>query len=200
MENFILTPKQIHNIYSCSYTVAESRGKKRKHLINNTMIDSLKVLDKYNDCEFIPEVRINNNILWGKYFTVDVQVFKNNKLIEILLFKAPASNFSQNHVNMLNARMGEMVRLSPLIKTGVKLTFISLQPNTTPFFTKKGDIKHFESNHVVNMTLVKPYITVDFSDITITFDIVDVKSCKNKEDVKNIFLNENVITNIEVHI
>jgi len=200
MENFILTPKQIHDIYSCSYTVAESRGKKRQHLINNTMIDSLKVLDKYNDCEFITEFRVEKNILWGKYFTIDVQVLKNNELIEIFLFKAPASNLAQNHVNMLNTRAGEVVRLAPLVEKGVKLTFVSLQPNTTPFFTKKGDIKHFESNHVGNITLVKPYITVDFSDITITFDIEGVTSCKNKKDVKNIFLNEDIITNIKVHI
>lgn len=200
MKNFILTPQQIHDIYSCSYSISESRGKKRQHLINKVMIDSLKVLDKYKNCEFVTEVRMNKDILWGKFFSVDLQVFENGKLVEILLFKAPASNLSQNHVNMLGSRTGEALRLAPTLEKGVTLTFISLQPNVSPFFTKKGDIKHFEKNHVGNIESVKSYISVDFSEITITFNIEGLELCKNKEEVKNLFSDDNIITNIKTHI
>lgn len=163
------------------------------------MISSLKVLDEYESCDFVSEVRIVKDILWGKFFSVDVQVFREQKLIEIFLFKAPASNIVQNHVNMLCGRAGEVLRLAPIIKKGVKLTFISLIPNTSPFFTQKGEIKHFEKNHVGIIDSMKPYISIDFSEITITFDIEGLTLCQNRQDVKNIFTNKKIITNIKAH-
>jgi hypothetical protein len=200
MENFVITASQIQNIYSSSYTIGESRGKKRQHIINETIIESLKSLPKYQGCEFKCEKKIVK-IIWGKYFNVDVAVYNNGTLIEILLFKAPASNISQNSVNLLNAKMGEVMRLLPQIKEGVNLTFISLQPNITPYFTSDGNVKHTEKNHVHTIQNVKEYLKdIDFSEITVTFNIEGIENCKTKKDVKNLFSNNEVITNIEVHI
>lgn len=195
-----MTASQIQNIYSSSYTIGESRGKKRQHIINETIIESLKNLPKYEGCKFECEKRISE-IMWGEFFDVDTAVYNNGKLIEILLFKAPASNIAQNSVNVRNHRMGEVTRLLPLIREGVNVTFISLQPNVTPYFKSDGNIKHTEKNHVHTIQNVKEYLKdIDFSEITVTFNIEGIENCKTKKDVKNLFSNNEVITNIEVHI
>lgn len=199
MKNLILTSKQIHEIYELSYSISESRGKKRQEIINHNVIDALKLLENYRECEFRTEVRVKE-ITYGEYFTVDIQVFKNGKLVEILLLKAPASNVNQNDVNSKNARCGEVLRLAPLIRRGVKLTFICLLPNTTPFFTIDGNIKHFEKTKIGSISEIKKYINVDFLDVTITFDIQNIETCKNKTEVKNIFIKDQIITNIKTHI
>jgi hypothetical protein len=200
LENFTLTSEGIHEIYSVSYSIPESRGKKRQEKINEIIIKALKLLGKYDECNFSTEVRIKDKINWGKFFTVDVEVFKSGKLIEIFLIKAPASNIAQNRVNMLNSRGGEVIRIAPLIKSGVKLTFITLQPNKSPFFTTNGDIKSFEDNEVKTISCAKEYLTVDFSEVTITFDIEGIENCINKKEVKDMFSNKEIITNIQVHI
>jgi hypothetical protein len=200
MKNLFITSEQIHEIYSLSYSVAESRGKLRQKKINENIINALKSSENYDGCVFDTEVRVKEKINYGEYFTVDAQVFKSGKLSEILLFKAPASNIKQNSVNSMNSKVGEVIRIAPLIETGVKLTFITLLPNKTPYFKDNGDIKSFEDNKIPNIDSVKKYISVDFSDIVITFNIEGIENTKNREEIKNLFLNKKIITNIKVCI
>jgi hypothetical protein len=199
MKELTFTPQQIFQIYKCSYSIEESRGKKRQHLINSIIIESLKNNNNYDDCQFFTETRIKN-ILWGKYFSIDIEVHKNGKLIEIILAKAPASNITQNSVNSLNGKAGEMSRLTPILKDGVKLTFITFQPVISPFFTNSGIIKHFENNKVRTINSLKENnVNVDFLDILITFNIEGIESCENRKDVQTIFSKKNIIGNIKLH-
>lgn len=198
MENLIINEQQIRGIYSMSYTVSESRGKERQNSINRTLVSCLKNLKEYEDCEFLFEVRLKKNeILWGEHFAVDVQVLKDGELTEILLFKAPASNLAQNHVNALNSKAGELLRLAKLASKGIKIKFLSLLPNKTPYFTRDDSIKHFETNSPSSICYVKEYLTFDFQEITITFDIEGIESCKSRQDITELLTTESVITNIK---
>ena len=196
----VITSKEIHQIYSKSYTISESRGKERQNIINDTIIDILKGQEKYEGCIFKTEKRMYDNISWGNYFTVDIQVWKDGKLIEIILAKAPASNILQNRVNSLNARAGELMRLGEYGVKGVNITFFTFQPNKSPYFTSLGKIKHFEETSVEGISKVRELITFDFTELTVTFDINGIENCITREDVKEIFMNEDVIHNIKVHI
>lgn len=202
MENItiIVNGQDIHNIYSRSYSMSESRGKKRQHAINDAIINVMKGQKEYEGCEFKKEVRMNEKIGWGKSFAVDIQVFKNNKLIEIILGKAPASNLIQNHVNILGARGGEVWRLMRYIKDGIKVTFLTFQPNETPYFKGNGDVKHFEKNSVGTISEMTNLCGVNIQEVTVTFDIDGINTCVTKEDVKNLFSNDDIIKNIKVHI
>ena len=195
-----ITNKEIYQIYSRSYSITESRGKERQNTINDTIINILTKKEEYKDCDFKTETRMYEDISWGQYFTVDIQVWKDGKLIEIILAKAPASNIVQNHVNGLNSRAGELLRLGKYGLKGVKITFFTFQPNKCPYFTSNGLIKHFENTTVEGISEVREFITFDFRQVTVTFDINGIEKCSNREDVKKILMNEEVINNIQVHI
>ena len=193
MKNINLSPDDIYKIYKISYSVAESRGKKKQNIINEVVIDSLKKLDSYKDCVFKEEVRMNP--LWGKYFPVDIAIYRNDVLIEIVLNKAPASNAKQNKVNTMNSINSDIDRLSNY--KNIKITLVNFLPNITPFFTRKESIKNFENNKLdflMNKGVTKK---VDIDEIFITFDISNITKCLNKSDIKNLF-NNNPISNIKI--
>jgi len=197
-----VTREQIYQIYKMSYSISESRGKARQKKINDTIIEICKSNPLYDGCEFKTEVRLAKNISSGKWFSVDVLVYKSNKLVELILAKAPASNIVQNSVNMSNARFREVGRLFKYIEDGVKLTFINFQPNITPFFKQNGAIKSFEKNSTHTLNLFKGALNsnLTFSEIFITFNIEGVEDCKTKDDVKSLLTNSEVISNIFVEV
>ena len=195
------TKKQIYEIYSKSYTIKGLRGKERQKIINRNTIDILMLDDKYKDCSFKEEERLYE-VSWGKYFAVDISIYKDNELIEIVLVKAPASNIGQNKQNSLNSKFGEVGRLSDYFKKGVKLTFFNFLPNISPYFYKNEDIKDFQNNKVEGIERAKDILKecVDFRQIFVTFNISNIKDCKNKNDVKNLISSEMIFDNIDMKI
>lgn len=197
-----ITKEQIYEIYSLSYLISESRGKKRQNKINETIIELFKENPSYSDCEFKTEIRLTEDISSGKWFAIDVLIYKQGELFEIVLGKAPASNILQNSVNMINSRFGEVGRLHKYISKGVKLTFINFQPNITPFFKRNGNIDHFEKNTLHNLDNFREALrdNITFSEINITFNISGIEKCKNRYEVKELFTSPEIITDIQVHL
>ena len=96
MKKLQINNEKIKQIYEVSYSVAESKGKKRQNIINEIIIEELKNKQEYMQCTFKQEhILKKDQILWGERFSVDVAVFLKGKLIEIILIKAPASNVGQ---------------------------------------------------------------------------------------------------------
>ena len=106
MKNITFTNEQIKKIYELSYSISESRGKNRQNTINSVVIESLKSDPYYGGCEFKTEVRIpGEDLLWGTFFPVDVCIYKDGELIEIVLIKAPASSVQKNKTNTINRHL-----------------------------------------------------------------------------------------------
>lgn len=196
IKNNILN-EQIKKIYEVSYTISESRGKKRQNIINDVVIEYLKQDKTYDGCKFKTEVRIDKSkITWGEYFTVDICVYKDDILIEIILNKAPASNIIQNKVNSIDKINSEITRLSKI--ENIKITFINFLPKISPFFTRDESIKKFENNKPFFLSKVGIQYKLDFDEIYITFEIDNLDKCVSKVDVKNLFYMNNPIKNVKV--
>jgi hypothetical protein len=195
------TTEMIHKIYKVSYSTSEIRGKKRQHIINNAIIDVLKNDARYSDCSFKTESTLTEDICLTKSFNIDVLVYRNGVLIKLILIKASASNIKQNSINLLTSRCGEVIRVANYLKSGVELEFINFLPNTSPYFKKNEEIKHFEINSPHHIGSDKEHFAahIDFSETTITFDIDGLNSCKTKKEVKTLFDNTQIISNIKIH-
>jgi len=193
IKNIKFSEDQIFSVYKLSYSISESTGKEKKNIINTIIIESLKNTNKYKDCVFKPEVRLKP--LWGKFFPVDVAIYKNDELIEIILAKAPASNIKQNKVNSMNAINSEIDRISHY---NVKISLINFLPNISPYFSRNEDLKKFENNKpdfLMKSGIVKG---VNVDEIFITFDVDGITGCKTKKEVKVIFKTYNPIKNIKI--
>jgi len=196
---FTITDDEIHEIYKMSYNLAESRGKKRQTLMNDTVINGLQRLDTYSNCRFVQEDRLDS--LWGKSkkFNVDIGIYSGNSLFEIVLLKAPASNVLQNHVNFLNSVNSDIDRLG-LYKDTSKVKIINFTPNKTPFFENSGRIRHLEINEIEFITKSGKQFMMDIDEIYVTFDIVGIENCINKIDVNDLFMNTLPIQNVEINL
>jgi hypothetical protein len=198
----IITPKQLQKIYGLSYSISESRGKGKQKQINQVITEM--VSSKYLESDGFTiktEVRLTKDVVGGKWFAIDVGVYKGEDLIHIFLAKAPASNIAQNAVNALNHKAGEVVRLHKLIQKGVKLTFVNFHVNTSPYFQRNGTIKVFETNpiHTLTDSDYRGGLAVQsFDEIVVSFDVSGLNDCKNKQEVKTLVCNEQVFTNINV--
>lgn len=149
MKNVNISSEDIKSIYEVSYNISKSRGKNRQETINNVIINLLKDKPEYADCDFKSEVRIpGTKLLWGKYFPVDICVYKNNEIIEIILNKAPASNIKQNHVNSIASLNSDIDRLSKNDNglDQIKVSLFNFLPKKSPFFKRNETIKNFEKN------------------------------------------------------
>lgn len=196
MKNISFTNDQIKKIYEVSYTISESRGKNRQNIINDVVIESLKSDPIYNGCEFKTEVRIpGTKLLWGKYFPVDICVYKNDVLIEIILNKAPSSNIKQNRINSLNSINSDITRLSKL--ENIKVSLINFLPKKSPFFKRDESIKNFENNTPFFLSTCGAVYKFDIDEVYITFEIDNLDKCNSKVDVKNLF-SINPIKNIKI--
>ncbi len=194
ISKFTFTPEQIFRIYKQSYTISESRGKNRQNTINDVVVETLKNHSDYIDCTFKTEVRIpESKILWGKYFPVDVCVYKGDELIEIILIKAPASNLLQNKVNTLNSINSDITRLSGL--DGINIKLFNFLPSKSPYFKQNENIKEIESNTPFFLTKSGANYKFNVDEIYIIFEIDGVEKCLSKKEVKSLF-NENPIKNI----
>jgi len=192
MKNLTFTSDQIYNIYKLCYSVAESKGKIKQNTLNQIVINSLKNNPDYDNCIFKTEIRIpGNEIYWGKYFTVDICVYKDDELIEVILNKAPTSNIKQNHVNSLNSKYGELGKLLKL--NNIKVTMVNFEPKITPFFQRNEKIKNFENNDVYFLTTCGI-----LDDANYKFDIDKIEECEDKISVKKLFIDNNPIKNIIV--
>jgi hypothetical protein len=188
--------EQIKKIYEVSYSVAESKSKTRQNIINEVVIESLKSDADYSGCEFKKEVRIpESKLLWGKFFPIDVSVYRDNTLIELILIKAASSNISQNKVNYNNNLVGEIMRLSLL--ENIKLSIINFLPKVTPYFKRDETIQKLENNTSFFITNCGINYKFNISHTYIVFDIDNLITCKTKEDVKNLFIT-NPVKNIRI--
>jgi hypothetical protein len=135
---------------------------------------------------------------WGERFNVDVLKYKNDVLEEIILIKAPASNIAQNLVNSLNSQAGEYQRINSNIYNGSKIRQITFIPNVSPFFSKNEEIKSFEKNKSIFLTKRNIRCYLDIEEVHVTFDIEGIENCKTKQDVHDLFINNNPITNVVI--
>lgn len=164
-------------------------------------INSIIANPDYDGCVFKPEIRIpGSKLLWGKYFPVDICVYKNNEIVEIILNKAPASNIRQNHVNSIASLNSDIDRLS---KSGngldnIKISLFNFLPKKSPFFKRNETIKNFEKNET--FFLMKSGIVKKFciDQVYIIFEIDGLENCESKLDVENLFSNSNPIKNISI--
>ncbi len=189
------TEEEIYNIYKLCYKTSTSKGKIKQHTLNKTVVDSI-MRENEDNVTFKKESKIECN--WGKLFKADVVKYKNNLVEEIVLIKAPASNVAQNHVNSLNSKAGEFQRIKSKDYRGSKIRQISFIPNVTPFFSKNEKIKNFEKNKLFFITKCDILCKLDIKEVNITFDIEGIENCKTKQDVHNLFINNNPITNIVI--
>jgi hypothetical protein len=189
------TEEDIYKIYSLCYKTSLSKGKIKQHTLNQIVIESIMRKNEDN-ITFKKESKIECN--WGKRFNADVVKYKNNLVEEIVLIKAPASNVAQNHVNSLNSKAGEFQRIKSNVYKGSKIRQISFIPNVTPFFSKNEKIKSFEKNKSFFITKCDILCHMDIKEVYITFDIEGIENCKTKQDVHNLFINNNPITNIVI--
>jgi len=196
MKNISFTEDQIKQIYEVSYTISESRGKARQNIINEVIIESLKNDQGYVGCTFKTEVRIpESKLLWGNYFPVDICVYKDGELIEIILNKAPTSNIKQNRINSLNSINSDITRLSKF--DNIKISLINFLPKKSPFFKRDETIKNFENNKPFFLSTCGATYKFDIDEVYIVFEIDNLEDCKTKVDVKNLFIG-NPIKNITI--
>ena len=175
-------------IYEKSYSIAESKGKTRQKTINYVVIDTLQKNPLYSGCEFRTDVVFEKDILiWGT-FTANVCVYKNEKLIEIVLIKALASNIKQNQNNTMSKTVADIVKLNNL-DPKIKITVVNFAPNNPPFFTRDEVIKGIESNAMAYLpkSSNKFRYVRDIDEVNVTFHIENLESCRTKTDVKNLF-------------
>ena len=131
----------------------------------------------------------------GKYFPVDICVYKNDVLIEIILNKAPSSNIKQYRINSLNSINSDITRLSKL--ENIKVSLINFLPKKSPFFKRDESIKNFENNTPFFLSTSGAVYKFDIDEVYITFEIDNLHKCFSKVDVKNLF-SINAITNIKI--
>lgn len=187
--------EEIYNVYKLCYQTSTSKGKIKQHTLNQIVIDSIM---RENEDNVTFKTESNIEINWGKRFNVDVLKYINGLLKEIVLIKAPASNIGQNHVNSLNSQAGEYQRINADFYKGSKIRQITFIPNVSPFFSKEEKIKSFEKNKSIFITKKNILCYLDIEEVHVTFDIEGIKNCKTKQDVHNLFLNNNPITNVVV--
>jgi hypothetical protein len=196
MKNIHFTNDQIKKIYEISYSISESRGKKRQNILNEMVIESLRKDSSYDGCIFKTEVRIPGSMLiWGAYFPVDICVYKDGKLIEIILIKAPSSNIKQNKINSLNSINSDVTRLSKF--KDIKILLVNFLLKKSPFFKRDESIKKIENNTPFFLTTSGMVYKFDIDEIYVTFEIDGLEKCSSKEDVKSLFL-FNPIKNITI--
>lgn len=197
MKQITFSAEQIKRIYEVSYSISESRGKNRQNIINEIVIESLKSDPSYISCEFRTEERIpGSKLLWGNYFPVDISVYKDGKLIEIILNKAPSSNIKQNRINSLNSINSDITRLSKL--DDIKISLVNFLPKRSPFFKRNESIKNIEKNSPFFLSTCGVPYKFDIDEIWVSFEIENLESCSTKSEVKDLFLN-NPIKEVKVH-
>lgn len=200
MKQLFCEKNKIEQVYKLCYDTKNSRGKSKQHAINNYLINIFKSTKEFENCDFYTEYKLSNSIFktWGEHFVVDVAIFYGDKLVAIVLGKAPASNIKQNKINSQKNIVGELKRLNKL--KNVKIFFVNLHPKVSPFFDKSGKIKHFEKNKVENtLQYLEEWEVVNAYEFTVFFDIENIESCENKEDVKKLLESKNRVKNVEVH-
>jgi hypothetical protein len=189
------TEEDIHKVYQYCYQTSTSKGKIKQHMLNEIVVESI-MRENEDNITFDKEIKVECN--WGERFNVDVIKYKNNLLEEIILIKAPASNIAQNLVNSLNNQAGEFQRINGDVYKGSKIRQITFIPNVSPFFSKNEEIKSFEKNKSIFITKRNIRCYLNIQEIHVTFDINGIENCKTKQDVHNLFIDNNPITNVVV--
>ena len=129
------------------YEESDTRGKNRQNIINREVCEYLKLTGKYDDVEFRLEDKLStpNSVGGKKTFDVDIAIYKEGVLIEVVLNKAPYSNICQNEQNSINSRIGETFRIVNDFPD-IKITWFNFLPKMTPYFEDGGKVKRVEIN------------------------------------------------------
>jgi len=196
-ESEIFTEEEIYNIYNLGYLQGGMLGKKRQLVINNIVVKALSRQKKYEGCTFKIEDKIPS--CWGKTktFAVDIGIYKDGKLIEIVLIKAPSSNIQQNSINSCNSRAGEIQRID---LDDVNVIFINFMPKQSPYFNKRGEVTKIENNKPESIITNRSKYPLNVLDITITFTIDNIINCITKKEISELFKSRNPIKNITINI
>lgn len=189
------TKEQLHDVYKLNYKTSTSKGKIKQHALNQIVIESL-TRENENNITFKTESRIESN--WGKSFNIDVLMYKDTLIKEIILIKAPASSIKKNHLSFLSNLAGEFQRVKYDSYKGSKIRQVSFVPNVTPLFSAQEKIKSFEKNKPFFITKQDILCYFDIEEVLVTFNIDGIENCETKQDVHNLFINNNPISNIVV--
>lgn len=189
------TKEQLHDVYKLNYKTSTSKGKIKQHALNQIVIESL-TRENENNITFKTESRIESN--WGKSFNIDVLMYKDTSIKEIILIKAPASSIKKNHLSFLSNLAGEFQRVKHDSYKGSKIRQVSFVPNVTPLFSAQEKIKSFEKNKPFFITKQDILCYFDIEEVLVTFNIDGIENCETKQDVHNLFINNNPISNIVV--
>lgn len=189
------TEEQLHDVYKLNYKTSTSKGKIKQHALNQIVIESL-TRENENNITFKTESRIESN--WGKSFNIDVLMYKDTLIKEIILIKAPASSIKKNHLSFLSNLAGEFQRVKYDSYKGSKIRQVSFVPNVTPLFSAQEKIKSFEKNKPFFITKQDILCYFDIEEVLVTFNIDGIENCETKQDVHNLFINNNPISNIVV--
>lgn len=190
----------IRKIYGNSNT----KGRKRQDDINDEVTNFIKLQPGYENYTFKTEVKLKTpNGVGGKLtFKVDIAIYDGDKLIEVVLNKAPFSNLKQNESNSIGSRINEVFRLVNDFPD-TKITWFTFAPNQTPYFKKDSLVKNIEINDlhsICNDNFRKNISTpIELNEIFVKFDWNGISVGQNRKEYDTL-IKENVMTftNIEI--
>jgi hypothetical protein len=187
------------------YGNSNTKGRKRQDDINQEVINYIKTQEGYNELIFEKELKLKTpNAVGGKQtFKVDIAIYDGDKLIEVILNKAPFSNLKQNESNSIGSRVNEVFRLVNDFPN-VKITWFTFSPNQTPYFKKDSLVKNIEINShlhsICNDSFRKNISTpIELNEIFVKFDWNGIKPGQNKSEYDLLVeSNQMTFTNIEI--
>jgi len=172
-----------------------SRSSKTTDKLNSDVIDLLKIeLNPANGWVFKPEHRIPCSR--GDLFKVDIAIYKENRLVAVLLLKSIQKSYNKNRHNYANTLSGEVERIKSNIRQNVGTSIITIDwlPHEVPSgegseMTNPPDTSSSESmwNEIIPI-LNKDESFVSFNKIRFTYNndvITNIRSDKKgkKEEV-----------------
>jgi hypothetical protein len=118
-----------------SYGVKSS---KRTDIIHNTIANLISHLNNALECKI--EYNVGN-------ISVDICVFDKptHALIMCINLKASQNNIAQNATNNENVKLGESSKIKYNVSDHVKIIFLDIIPIKSPYYSKTGDIKKYET-------------------------------------------------------
>lgn len=180
---------------------ANNRSSKRTDDLNLALLNEfLNDNPEYAELDWQFEYKLPD--AYGATFKVDAVGLDGDKPRVVLLNKNANSNFAQNMKNYANTSVGEAARvlLGPIGEDVVKVFFITVHPNFSPFFKSDGSVGRIEDVwRAKKRTNVEDVLKKLYGDkvstITYSFDIDEINEFTNKSQ----FQSGITISNLNVH-
>ena len=192
--------ESIKKIYGNSNTKITTR----QNDINEEVCNFMQSQSGYDKFDFKKEeiLKTPNSVGNKPTFKVDIAIYDNDKLVEVVLNKAPFSNLKQNESNSIGSRINEVFRLANDFPE-IKITWFNFLPKQTPYFKKNGLVKNLEINNphsICNDNFRKLINTsVNLNEIFVVFDWDGIQINQNKSDFES-YIRDGIMsfTNIEI--